>query len=192
MPKPRVLVLSCCALVLSLVACSAHRPLYAQPAQLPGGVYVKVTEAYVTGERLYVKTWMMNTTQGPVTIDRDGIALRLPDGRVLPRAEGTFTQHKPYNLAPGAGRDVHVDFKDAAEFEGVTSATLIVGGVSFGVDPTPRVAGEVPLGATFVSAPHGGPPPTQPAAPAPTQPAAPLPAQPAPPPAAANPPAVTP
>jgi hypothetical protein len=175
MPKPRVLVLFFCALVLCVVACGVRRRLYAQPAQLPGGVFVKINEAYVAGERLYVKTWMMNTTAAPMTIDRDGMALRLPDGRVLPRAEGTFTQHKPYNLAPGAGRDVHVDFKDAAEFEGVTSATLIVGGVFFGADPTPRVAGEVPLGEAFVSVPAGGPPATQgtqPAAPDQTQPAA--------------------
>jgi hypothetical protein len=164
MATRRVLLL-CAATFLFLAACSVRTPFYAPPTRLPGGVFVKVNEAFVRGERLYVKTWMMNETQGPVTIDRDGMALRLPDGRVLPRAEGTFTQHKPYSLAPGAGRDVHVDFKDEAnEFEGITGATLIVGGVSYGTDPAPRVAGEIPLSATFApSPPPPGPPPAAPA-----------------------------
>jgi hypothetical protein len=156
--------------LLSLIGgCSSRVPLYAPPQSLPSGVFIKVTQAYARGDRIYVETWMMNATQGPIGVDRDGFALRLSDGRVLPRSSGTFTRHTPYQLAPGVGRQVNVDFRSDDGFDGIASATLIVGGVSFGTDPMPRVAGEVALSTTYVP-PTQAAPPAPPAAP-PVQPA---------------------
>ena len=34
-------------------------------------------------------------------------------------------------------------------FEGVTGANVVLGGISFGQDPTPRVVGEIPLSTTY-------------------------------------------
>jgi len=149
-------------MVVLLAGCSSRVSLYAPPTNLASGVYVKITQAYVRGDRIYVETWIMNATQGPIAVDRDGFALRLPDGRVLPRSSGTFTRHTPYQLAPGVGRDVNVDFK--GDVDGVTAATLLVGGVSFGTDPMPRMAGEVALSTTYV-APQPAPPAPAPAPP---------------------------
>ena len=159
--------------LLALVACSKRVPLYAAATTLPSGVHVRVHQAYIDDDRVYVKMWMMNGTQVPMRVDRDGMSLRLPDGQVLPRSVGVTTRHNVYDLAPGQGHDVFVDFRATRDLDMLSEATVILGGVSFGTDPTPRVAGELPLSTIYVqsSAPVMTAPPAAPADDAPAAPA---------------------
>jgi hypothetical protein len=132
-------------LALACAACSSRVPLYAPVATLANTLQVRTFDAYARKDRIFVKTVITNVSAQPVVIDRDGFALRLPDGEVLPRGSGTTTQHTPYPLAPGAGRDVFVDFHAAHELDHIGGATIIVGGISIGADPKPQVVGEIPL-----------------------------------------------
>jgi hypothetical protein len=155
--------------------------LHAPPAQLDGGIVVKVFNAYARDDRIFVKTMVTNGAPQAVQVDRDGWALRLPTGEILPRAAGRTTRHTPYVLQPGETREVYVDFqRDDANFESLEQAMLIVGGISFGIEQ-PRVVGEIPLSRTppyvemYGNAPPAyGPPPVEPvpAAPPPEPPAA--------------------
>jgi hypothetical protein len=131
----------------ALIACGPRRELTAPPQVVGDVVFVKVKKAWVTGPRIYVQTWMKNQSKQPMIIDRDGMQLRLLDGDTLERSSGKTTQHTPYQLAPGIGRDVHVDFKvdDAAKLEGLQKAYLILGGISLGDGVEPKVVGELEL-----------------------------------------------
>jgi hypothetical protein len=117
-----------------------------QNATLQSGTQVNFQDAWV-GEGIFkVKLWVQNLSQAFMMVDRDGFALRLPDGRVLRRASGVFTQHVPYSLPPGGGHEVFVDFRDPGhDMRQINAASLIVGGISFSTDPRPRVVGEIPL-----------------------------------------------
>ncbi len=130
----------------SLGGCGRHRgePLYASTVVVGETVLVRVKHAYVKGDKVVVKTFMQNKTDKPVTIDRDAIALKLSDGSVIPRASGRTTRHEPYVLAPGEGRDVHVDFRLDGRQASVDHADLVIDGVSVG-DDMPRLLGEVAL-----------------------------------------------
>jgi hypothetical protein len=140
-------ILGTASLLVALAqsACGSRVPLAAPQATLAGVVQVRTFDAYARGDRIYVKTVIVNVSPQPIIIDRDGFALRLPGGEVLPRSSGTTTQHKPYPLAPGQGRDVFVDFHASHDLESTPSALLVVGGITVGNDPTPRVMGEIPL-----------------------------------------------
>ena len=117
-----------------------------QNAQLQSGVQVVFQEAFAKDDIFVVHMSVTNLSQAFLNVDRDGFALRLPDGRVLPRAIGTFTQHTPYTIPPGSFHQVNVDFRDAPrDMRQITGASLIVGGISFSTDPRPRVVGEIPL-----------------------------------------------
>ena len=117
-----------------------------QNATLQSGAQVNFQDAFVPEKIFKVKLWVQNLSQAFMMVDRDGFALRLPDGRVLRRAIGTFTQHVPYNLPPGGGHEVFVDFRDPGQdMRNINAASLIVGGISFSTDPRPRVVGEIPL-----------------------------------------------
>lgn len=114
-----------------------------QNATLQSGTQVNFQDAWVTDDVFRVKLWVQNLSQAFMMVDRDGFALRLPDGRVLRRA-GSI--HGQYTLPPGGGHEVFVDFKDRGQdMRLVNAASLIVGGVSFSTDPRPRVVGEIPL-----------------------------------------------
>ena len=79
-------------------------------------------------------------------VDRDGFALRLPDGRVAAPRDRHLHDAPPYNLPPGGGHEVFVDFRDRGQdMRNINAASLIVGGISFSTDPRPRVVGEIPL-----------------------------------------------
>ncbi|MDB4970400.1 MAG: hypothetical protein JWN44_6089 [Myxococcales bacterium] len=117
-----------------------------QNAALQSGTQVNFQDAFVAEGIFKVKLWVQNLSQAFMIVDRDGFALRLPDGRVLRRAVGTFTQHTPYNIPPGGGHEVFVDFRDPGkDMRIINAASLIVGGISFSTDPRPRVVGEIPL-----------------------------------------------
>src|SRR5262249_43985761 len=117
-----------------------------QSATLQSGTQVNFQDAYVEEDIFKVKVWVANMSQAFMNVSRDGWALRLPDGRVLRRAIGTFTTHNVYNLPPGGGHEVFVDFRDPGrDMRTIGTASLIVGGISFSTDPRERVVGEIPL-----------------------------------------------
>jgi hypothetical protein len=117
-----------------------------QSATLQSGTQVNFQDAWVSDDIFKVKMWVANLSQAFMNVNRDGIALRLSDGRVLTRAQGTFTTHHLYNLPPGGGHEVFVDFRDPGrDMRMIQGASLIVGGISFSTDPRERVVGEIPL-----------------------------------------------
>jgi hypothetical protein len=143
----RTKVLAAAALLLALTqpACGSRVYLEAPQATLANTLLVRTFDAYAKGDRVWVKMVVTNVSPQPIVLDRDGFALKLPSGEILPRASGTTTQHTPYPLAPGQGRDVFVDFHAGHEMESIPGAMLVVGGIMIGGDPTPRVVGEIPL-----------------------------------------------
>ncbi len=149
--KRGLLVAACAgALFAAAFGCGPSMPdkigFAGQNATLQSGTQVNFQDAWVTPEIFKVKIWVQNLSQAFMLVDRDGFALRLPDGRVLRRASGVFTQHVPYNLPPGGGHEVFVDFRDPGhDMRMINAASLIVGGISFSTDPRPRVVGEIPL-----------------------------------------------
>jgi hypothetical protein len=117
-----------------------------QSATLQSGTQVNFQDAWVEEEIFKVKCWVANMSQAFMNVSRDGWALRLSDGRVLRRAIGTFTTHNVYNIPPGGGHEVFVDFRDPGhDMRQIQGASLIVGGISFSTDPRERVVGEIPL-----------------------------------------------
>jgi hypothetical protein len=149
--KRGILITACAgALFVAAFGCGPSLPdkigFAGQNATLQSGTQVNFQDAWVGHGIFKVKLYVQNLTQAFMLVDRDGFALRLPDGRVLSRAQGTFTQHTPYNLPPGGGHEVFVDFRDPGrDMRQINAASLIVGGISFSTDPRPRVVGEIPL-----------------------------------------------
>ncbi len=135
---------------LQLAACGPHLPdrigFAGQSAMLQSGVQVNFQDAYVEDDIFKVKLYVQNSSQQFMMIDRNGFALRLPDGRILRRAIGTFTTHHYFNVPPGGGHEVFVDFRDPGrDLRLNQAASIIVGGISFADDPRQRVVGEIPL-----------------------------------------------
>ncbi len=142
----RTLLIAGLAGIAGLVgACGSRVALYAPQATLAGALQVRTFDAYAHGDRIFVKTVFTNVSGQPVMVDRDGFSLKLSTGEVLPRSSGMTTQHAPYPIAPGASHEVFVDFRAPHELETIPSAVLVVGGVSLGADPAPRVVGEIPF-----------------------------------------------
>ena len=148
----RTMLIAACASVLMAASfgCGPSLPdkigFAGQNATLQSGTQVNFQDAWVADDIFKVKLWVQNLSQAFMIVDRDGFALRLPDGRVLRRASGVFTNHVPYQLPPGGGHEVFVDFRDPGhDMRMINAASLIVGGISFSTDPRPRVVGEIPL-----------------------------------------------
>lgn len=136
--------------VVSLSSACSHLPdrigFAAQTAQLQSGTQVNFQDAYVEDDIFKVKLYIQNLSQQFMLVDRNGFALRLADGRILRRAIGTFTTHHAYNLPPGGGHEVFVDFRDPGrDMRHIQAASLIVGGIAFADDMRQRVVGELPL-----------------------------------------------
>lgn len=110
MRKLIVLVL----LVLStsfVLACGGGKSMWL--AQGPTGpVTIQPDSVWARGHKLWVRTNVINGTNQPIVVDRDQIIARLPNGAVLHRAQGTYTQHMPYMIPPGAGHAVYVEFAE--------------------------------------------------------------------------------
>jgi hypothetical protein len=114
-----------------------------QSATLQSGTQVNFQDAWCRQKKCDVRLWIVNMTQAFMLVDRDGFALRLPDGRVV-RRQGAI--HDVYNIPPGSTHAVNLGFEDR-EFDLRTAqgVSLVVGGIAFSTDPRPRVVGEIPL-----------------------------------------------
>ncbi len=112
-------------------------------ALLQGGVNVTFQLAHADDEEMKVRFFVTNNSDQPMWVNRDGFALRLPDGRILMRRGSA---HEPYLIQPGQGHNVWVAFGEKGlEMRTLQGASVIIGGVSYQNDPTPRVVGEIPL-----------------------------------------------
>jgi hypothetical protein len=91
------------------LACGGGKRVWAvQP--VTGPVTIQPEEVWVRGGKLWVRVVVVNNTGAPIVVDRDQIVAHLPNGAVVRRAEGTYTQHMPYVIPPGAGHPVYVEF----------------------------------------------------------------------------------
>jgi hypothetical protein len=101
------------SVVLALVAlagCSSRTHWHAQPVAAQG-LAIRPFQVYGKGALLFVRTLVTNQGPAPVVVDRDTLSLTLPNGQVVGRSQGTFTQHTPYTILPRATRPVYVDFR---------------------------------------------------------------------------------
>ena len=138
------------ALLYMVTACGGGGGLpdkvkYAAPPQsvLMGGVSVQFQLAHAEDEDFKVRFYFANLSNQVLIVNRDGIGLRLPDGRVLARKG---MGHEPYYIQPGQGHNVWVAFNEKGlDMRTIQMASVIIGGVSFANDPMPRVVGEIPL-----------------------------------------------
>lgn len=100
------------AFSLSLVAaCGPGKEmLQAQPLDA-GGIKVMPEQVYVDDDKLFVRVTVLNGTQQMITVMRDQIDAKLPDGNVIHRSQGSFSTHQPYMIPPGGAHAVYVDFQ---------------------------------------------------------------------------------
>lgn len=92
-----------------LLACGGGKQFWsAQPVQ--GAVSISPEQIWIAHNKLWVRVVVTNGTQMPIMINRDQIVARLPNGMVLQRAQGTYTQHFPYTVLPGGVQPVYVEF----------------------------------------------------------------------------------
>ena len=118
---------------------------YAAPpsALLQGGVNVTFQLAHAEDDELRFRVYVINNSDQPMWVNRDGFALRLPDGRILMR-QGSV--HEPYLIQPGQGHNVWTAFvQKGLDMRTIQQASVIIGGISYANDPAPRVVGEIPL-----------------------------------------------
>ncbi len=94
----------------SAMACGGGKHMWVAQAPAGGPVVIQPEEVWAHGGKLWVRTNVVNSTNQLLTIDRDLIIARLGNGAVLHRAQGTYTQHMPYAIPPGAGHAVWVEF----------------------------------------------------------------------------------
>ena len=132
-------------LVATSLGCGADAIKFSAPAQamLQGGVNVSFQRAEADDETLTVKLFITNLSTGLLTVNRNGIQLRLPNGQLINAHDD---QGEPYFIQPQQGHSVWVDFKPKdMDPRKIKSASVLIGGISYIGDPTPRVVGEVPL-----------------------------------------------
>ena len=132
-------------MVLLSTGCSVQR-LYAPTAVL-ADVHVKIYDARIVGDdHVFVKMMVLNNTDVPVELDRDGISLRLPSGDILPHDDH---EAHPYIIQPGERRPVAVHFEASDDIVMTRELYLIMGGVRFSGEDYARIIGEIPLLDTF-------------------------------------------
>jgi hypothetical protein len=140
--------LAACSLLAAAFGCGDGLPdkvKFAAPpsALLQGGVNVTFQLAHADEDEIKVRFFVTNNSDQPMWVNRDGFALRLPDGRILMRRG---SGHEPYLIQPGQGHDVWMAFSEkGVEMRTLQQASVIIGGISYANDPTPRVVGEIPL-----------------------------------------------
>jgi hypothetical protein len=135
------------ALALAAAGCGPNLPnkvaFAGQSANLQSGCQVNFQDAWARAHEVKIKLWVANMSQAFMMVNRDGFALRLPDGRVIPRAGSV---HNVYTLPPGGGHEVFVEFKDRDyDMRQNQGISLIVGGIAYNTDPRERIVGEIPL-----------------------------------------------
>src|SRR4051812_32535533 len=92
--------------LVALVGCGGARSYWAAQPIAVQGLVIQPFEVYARGRLLNVRANLTNQGSLPVIVDRDAVTLVLPNGRVISRSQGTFTQHSPYVVPPGATHPV--------------------------------------------------------------------------------------
>jgi hypothetical protein len=151
------------AIVATSLGCGGGKQYWhAQPVLTPG-VRIEPKKVMVWGKLLYVETDLFNYSSVPVIVHRDQVVLVLPNGAVIGRSQGTFTQHKGYVVPPGGMHAVHVDFKaEGFKWSDVQSAQVNFGPAVF-VDGQPLMLPTMPVSPHAMAAAPVAPPPAAPA-----------------------------
>jgi hypothetical protein len=130
-------------------ACTAGKvALHARTTTLPTGIHVRLREGFIEGPRVRLELWLENATDADIQVDLTGMTLRLPDGTVVPPFESKKAGPESRTLVAAQGTNAFVEFRADHDLSGLPGATLVLGGITFGKDPAPRVAGELPLSLT--------------------------------------------
>jgi hypothetical protein len=135
-------VLGLAAVSLVLTACR-KKSYYAPTAELEYGVHVRIGQVYLRRKKLVVTAYVTNGGNQPMRIDRGQWAVRLPSGAVV---QANASRSSVFDIPPGRSREIEAHFEaQHGEFDRLVHASVIVGGVMVGSDPTPYVVGEVPI-----------------------------------------------
>lgn len=106
-------------LALATAACRRGAPDPRFGADQVSNAMLRITpgEIRVRGDRLFVKTTLINTSDKTLVVERDAIRIKLADGRTFRRSTGVTSTHKPYTVAPNATQSVWFDFLPAEDFD---------------------------------------------------------------------------
>jgi hypothetical protein len=116
------------AVVVASLGCGGGKQYWHAQSVVAPGIRILPTKVTVWGKLLYVDTQVVNDSGAPITVDRDQVALVLPNGMTLGRSQGTFTQHKGYVVMPGQSHPVNVDFKaDGFKWSEIGNASVSFG-----------------------------------------------------------------
>ncbi len=99
------------ALVVASLGCGGSKQYWHAQPVTSAGIRILPQKVTLWGKLLYIDTVVFNDSSVPVMVDRDRVSLVLPDGGVVGRSQGTFTQHKGYIVPPGGRHPVNVDFR---------------------------------------------------------------------------------
>jgi hypothetical protein len=130
------------ALSLATPACLGAKESWQAQTITSADVRVSPVEVYRRKDRLFVRVTYTNLSPETVTVDRDAMALQLPDGRVIPRSLGSTSTHTVYSVPPNGAHAIFVDFRDEGLEKEHSATVLWKGAVHAGtreveVPPTP-------------------------------------------------------
>jgi hypothetical protein len=138
--------------LFALAGCTQDRPLFA-PSYIGEGIAVRVAGARIQDDHCSIKAILENRSDQTIVLARDGLALRLPDGRAL-RPEPSW-RSSDIVVEPGDEGHLRLEFDADRSLDDVTLAWLIVGGVRVGAGQPPRVVAQLPLSRFWPAAPPG-------------------------------------
>lgn len=102
----------CSALCATTSDARADKIPYHVKAYAHRGVTIQAREAFQKGKKVWFDLYVLNGTGKLLTVDKNLIQAKLPDGRVLARAMGTFGKYAKANqLMPGQGHQLFVEFE---------------------------------------------------------------------------------
>jgi hypothetical protein len=101
------------AVVAALAAAALARSVsYRAVPYSHANVTINAQSIQLKSGKLICRFLVINGTDQLMTIDKNQITAKLPDGRVLPRELGVFGKYaKPANVSPGLSHALDLDFK---------------------------------------------------------------------------------
>lgn len=105
-----------------VAGCGGGKQPWSVAAAQGGGVTIEPVDGFVRGQKLWIRTNVVNGGNAPIIVDRDAVKCILPNGMAIPRASGSATVHTPYVIPPGGMHAVYVEFE--GDFLGIPSAAI--------------------------------------------------------------------
>jgi hypothetical protein len=103
------------ALALFLVAGNAlaSKRMYKGPTYNHHGVVINTTQIKNDGKKIWFEILVINQSGKTLTIDRNQLTAKLPDGTIVSRERGTFAKwgsQAAYVVVPGGSHDIKIEF----------------------------------------------------------------------------------